>query len=272
MRDVLLARWQGVLLTLVVGVATLWLAATGQLVLYIHPRYVVFTVVMTLIGVAASLAVLLWSPRGDDPDDHDHADETWPTEEPGRARRRRSRPGRTALRRSLLTAGTIVVTALAVAIVALPPATLTSATATTRDVNSSTAALEGTTVDEANAAGSSAYASFSVLDWAGLLRQTSDVAFYTGKQADVTGIVTASGDDPDVFYLTRFVVTCCAVDAQPVGVPVQLPDWRDELAVDQWVRVEGGFQTNRSAESSDPVALVPETIEQVDQPRDPYLY
>ena len=74
MRDVLLARWQGVLLTLVVGVSTLWLAATGQLVLYIHPRYVVFTVVMTLIGVAFSLGVLLWSPRADDPDDHDHAD------------------------------------------------------------------------------------------------------------------------------------------------------------------------------------------------------
>ena len=272
MRDVLLARWQGVLLTLVVGASTLWLAATGQLVLYIHPRYVAFTVVMTIIGVVLSLAVLLWAPRADDPDDHDHADETWPVEQRGRVRRRR--PGRAGpvLRRSLLTGGTLVVTALAVAIVVLPPATLTSATATTRDVNSSTAALEGTSVEEANAAGSSAYASFSVLDWAGLLRQTSDVAFYTGKQADVTGIVTASGDDPDVFYLTRFVVTCCAVDAQPVGVPVQLPSWQDDLAVDQWVRVEGGFQTNRSASSSDPIALVPETVEQVDQPRDPYLY
>ena len=71
----LLDRWQGVLLTLVVGVATLWLAATGQLVLYIHPRYDVFTVVMT----SPSSACCRW-PRsrsstrpGDDAhDDHDH--------------------------------------------------------------------------------------------------------------------------------------------------------------------------------------------------------
>lgn len=270
MREALLDRWQGVLLTVVVGTATLWLAATGQLVLYIHPRYVVFTVVMTAIGMLLSLAVLLWAPRSDDPDDHDHADETFPL--PTGRRARRERRGRARLRRSLLTGGTLVVTALAVAMVVLPPATLTSATATTRDVNSSTAALDGTTVEEASAADASAYASFSVLDWAGLLRQTSDVAFYTGKQADVTGIVTAADGDPDTFYLTRFVVTCCAVDAQPVGVPVQLAGWDDELDVDQWVRVEGGFQTNRSAASSEPVALVPESIEQVDQPSDPYLY
>lgn len=280
----LLDRWQGVLLTLVVGVATLWLAATGQLVLYIHPRYDVFTVVMILIGIALSLATLAFSPvRGDHAHDghdhdagHDHDGRRDAAEVPAvedGLRPRRRRPVATGARRLAFSAGVAVTAAIAIAVVALPPATLTSATAGQRDVNSSTAALDRTTVADATGASSDAYRSFSVLDWAGLLRQTTDLAFYEGKTADVVGFVTPSDTDPDdVFYVSRFVITCCAVDAQPVGVPVYLPGWQDQVAADDWVEVTGGFDTNRSSSSQDPVALVPDDVTTVGQPSDPYLY
>jgi uncharacterized repeat protein (TIGR03943 family) len=281
----LLDRWQGVLLTLVVGVATLWLAATGQLVLYIHPRYDVFTVVMIVVGMALSLATLAFSPaRADDVHDHDHDDHdghghdarldaaTVPAVEDG-LRPRRRRPLTVGLRRVAFSAGVVVTAGVAIAVVALPPATLTSATAGQRDVNSSTAALDRTSVADATGASSDAYRSFSVLDWAGLLRQTTDLAFYQGKTADVVGFVTPSDTDPDdVFYVSRFVVTCCAVDAQPVGVPVYLPGWQDQVAADDWVEVTGGFDTNRSSSSQDPIALVPDDVTTVGQPSDPYLY
>jgi putative membrane protein len=257
-----------VLLTLVVGVSTLWLAATGQLILYIHPRYVVFTVVMIAIGMVLSLGVLALAPMRDE-HDHDDADEE---ARAASLRPRRPRRGRVAARGAAVVAGATVTVAVAVALVALPPATLTSATAGQRDVNSSTAALKGTSVVDAEGASSDAYASFSVLDWAGLLRQTSDLAFYEGKTADVTGFVVPAGDEEDVFYVSRFVITCCAVDAQPVGVPVQLDDWRSELQPDEWVTVSGGFRTNPSSTSSDPVAVVPDSLEKVGQPSDPYLY
>ncbi|MBD8484137.1 TIGR03943 family protein [Frigoribacterium sp. CFBP 8759] len=282
----LLDRWQGVLLTLVVGVATLWLAATGQLVLYIHPRYDVFTVVMILIGMTLSLATLAFSPvRGDDAHDghdhdpghdHDHDGRLDAAEVPAvedGLRPRRRRPVATGARRLAFSVGVAVTAAIAIAVVALPPATLTSATAGQRDVNSSTAALDRTTVADATSASSDAYRSFSVLDWAGLLRQTTDLAFYEGKTADVVGFVTPSDTDPDdVFYVSRFVITCCAVDAQPVGVPVYLPGWQDQVAADDWVEVTGGFDTNRSSSSQDPVALVPDDVTTVGQPSDPYLY
>lgn len=126
----LLDRWQGVLLTLVVGVATLWLAATGQLVLYIHPRYDVFTVVMIVVGMVLSLATLAYSPvRGDD--GHDHAGHDGhehdarldaaevPAVEDG-LRPRRRRPVATGARRLAFSAGVAVTTAIAVAVVALP--------------------------------------------------------------------------------------------------------------------------------------------------------
>jgi putative membrane protein len=283
-------RWQGVLLTLVVGISTLWLSATGQLVLYIHPRYVVFTVIMIAIGMVLSLGVIVLAPssRGDSGDeadghahdghahdghdhdghDHVHTDERRPPAERPRRRRR----GRAAARTAAVATGALVTTAVAVSLVVLPPATLTSATAGQRDVNSSTASLTGTSVEDAASADADAYAAFSVLDWAGLLRQTSDLSFFEGKTADVVGFVVPAGDDPDVFYVSRFVVTCCAVDAQPVGVPVHLVDWRSQVSADEWLDVSGGFRTNPSRTSSDPIALVPDELEKVGQPSDPYLY
>ena len=257
------------LLTLVVGVSTLWLAATGQLILYIHPRYVVFTVIMIAIGMVLSLGVLALVPARDD---HDHEHEA-AGEAPASPRRpRRRRRGRAGLRGAAVSVGALVTVGIAVALVVLPPATLTSATAGQRDVNSSTASLNGTTVADAEAGDADAYKSFSVLDWAGLLRQTSDLAFFEGKTADVVGFVVPAGDDPDTFYVSRFVVTCCAVDAQPVGVPVQLDDWQSQLQPDEWVDVSGGFRANQSSASTDPVALVPDSLEKVGQPSDPYLY
>ncbi|WP_371740700.1 TIGR03943 family protein [Frigoribacterium sp. CFBP 13712] len=262
------------LLTLVVGVATLWLAATGQLILYIHPRYVVFTVIMIAIGMVLSIGVLALAPaRGDDDHDHDHPGGHDHDADPAAALRpRRPRRGRAAARGIAVGAGALVTIVMAVALVALPPATLTSATAGQRDVNSSTAALDGTSVDDATGASDETYASFSILDWAGLLRQTTDLSFYQGKTADLVGFVVPSGDDPDVFYVSRFIITCCAVDAQPVGVPVYLPDWREQVDADDWIDVSGGFQANQSGATDDPIALVPDELEKVGQPRDPYLY
>jgi uncharacterized membrane protein len=41
----------GIFLMLVIAVSTIWLAHTGQLKLYIHPRYVIFTATFAVIGV-----------------------------------------------------------------------------------------------------------------------------------------------------------------------------------------------------------------------------
>ena len=238
-------------------VATIWLALTGQLVLYIHPRYVVFTVVMAVLGLVFVLASIARraDPDGDDEHDHEHAE-------------RRSR-------RLAVLSGTATVVALTVAgtLLVLPPTTLSSATAQQRDINSTGVGAGTRDVDEAAASSDGAFAKFTVLDWASLLRQTSDSSFYDGKPADVIGFITADEDDPDnMFYLTRFVVTCCAVDAQPVGVPVYLPDWKTSFSADEWVQVNGGFVTNPSDRSGEAIALIPDDIAEVEQPSEPYLF
>ncbi len=54
-----LRRWRGVLLIGAISIGTVWLATTGQLGLYIHPRYIVFTVIMAVVAIAFVIARVL---------------------------------------------------------------------------------------------------------------------------------------------------------------------------------------------------------------------
>jgi uncharacterized repeat protein (TIGR03943 family) len=252
LRRRLVARWQGILLALIGIVATAWLAATDRLGLYIHPRYFWFTVIMAAIAAVLVVAAFALAPLAE-PESHEHAPD---------ASTRRSGSIRAAL------AATIVVGA-AFALLVLPPATLTSATATQRSINSTGATLDRNVPVFAGGDTSQ----FTVKDWAMLLRQGPDASTFADKTVDVTGFVTASPDDPEnVFYVARFVVTCCAVDAQPVGVPVYLPRWAERFAADQWVEASGVFAPNPGSPSSEALLLTPDELSVVEQPDQPYVF
>ncbi|MCJ1711968.1 TIGR03943 family protein [Clavibacter michiganensis subsp. phaseoli] len=241
-------------------VSTLWLAVTGQLGLYIHPRYFVFTGIMAVVGLVATVSGFALRPAdAAEEHDHDHG-----SAEPASGRASlRARVSRVAI------AGVVTVTVVAVLV--LPPRTLTTSTVTQRALNSSTVASDAAPDEEL--LGTSDFSTLGVRDWSQLLAQTADPTFFTSKSVDITGFVSADPDDPDdVFYVTRFVVTCCAVDAQPVGVPVYQPGWSSTLETDEWVRVQGPFASNPSARSRQPLAVMPQGVQQVDQPADPYVY
>jgi putative membrane protein len=243
-------RWRGVALAGVAIVVTLWLGATNQLILYINPRYIVFTLVMALIALGLLVASFVVRAA------HSHEDAP-PT---------RSQKITTVL-------GGVVTIVLAIGMVTVPPATLSSATAIQRDVSASTIVSSSQAVSTSSTASNASYARFSVLDWSTLLRQTSSPAFYAGKPASIVGFVTPDADDPaNLFYLTRFVITCCAVDAQPVAVPVYLPDWKTRFAADAWVSVTGGFVSDPSRRSTAQIALVPSAVKVVSKPTQPYLF
>lgn len=242
-------RWRGLALAGVGVVVTVWLAITNQLILYIHPRYVVFTAVMAVLALVLIVASLA---RGR-PHSHDDV------------------PSR--MQKLATIGGSIVVFVIAFGMIVVPPATLSSATAIQRDINASTVGANTQTVTGVSAASAASFKKFTVLDWSSLLRQTTSASFYQGKPADVIGFVTPDTDDPDnVFFVSRFVITCCAVDAQPVGVPVYLPDWKQKYAADKWVRVRGGFTADPSTKSTQQVALVPATVSIVPKPSQPYLF
>jgi uncharacterized repeat protein (TIGR03943 family) len=226
-------RWRGVAIIGTMAAITLWLAYSGRLVLYIHPRYVVFTVIMSVIAVV--LSVLAVTTR------RDHDDEA-------PAPRRERMLGLTAAAiAGLFTLGMVVI----------PPATLSTATAEQREVNA-TASTNTADLERASTADAEAIARFTVREWSSVLRQTSDLAFFADKPASaLLGFVTPDSDDPDnMFYVSRFVVTCCAVDAQPLGVPVYLPGWQSTLEAGSWIEVSGPFASNPSRSSTQAIVIV----------------
>jgi putative membrane protein len=245
-----LQRWWGVILIVVAVSATLWLGVTQQLVLYIHPRYVVFTVVMAALALILGLMSIAIRPSD--------------TEETRVSGVWSKFFGVIAL---------VLSGAVAVSLAVVPPATLSSATASQRDIIGSNVSRNSQNLDDVARADESLISNFTVVDWASLLRQTSDPTFYADKTAHLVGFITASEDDPNnIFYLSRFTVTCCAVDAQPTGVAVYAPNWTNAFTVDQWVEVIGIFEINPSSRSDVPLVLIPEKLSGVDRPREPYLY
>ena len=260
------------MLALIGIVATVWLALTGRLGLYIHPRYFEFTVIMAVIGAVLVVAAFAFTPLEDEHDEHDEHDDT-DTSAPTSGELTHdhdagsARPARFGTLRAGIAA--VIIAGAAVALLVLPPATLTSATATQRSINSASSTLD----QDAPALVGGDTSQFSVKDWALLIRQNPDADYYADKAVDVVGFVTESPDDPDnVFYVARFAVTCCAVDAQPVGVPVYLPGWTEQYSADEWVAASGTFAANPGSSSAEQLLLMPEDLAVTEQPDQPYVF
>lgn len=281
---------------LAVALCTLWLALVGHLDLYINPRYDLFTIVLAAVAVPASVAGLVAVARGhghahDDEHDHAHAadDHELAAHAGGRDRSRtpddetayehgsdaaravgRRAPGAARVTRGILggiaAAATVGVT---VAMLVLPPTTLSARTAQQRSVDTPTLSNVTGTQDVALLGSEGVDTSeYGVKDWAALIRQTTDTTALVGKPVELSGFVVPSSDGS--FTLTRFVISCCAVDAQPVGLGVvvdgPVPD------ADQWVRVTGKLAANPDQSADARIVIRAATVRDIDQPTDPYEY
>ncbi len=236
-----LQDYRGVVLIAIAAVATVWLGATKQLGLYIHPRYNTFS----LIACGLGLIVVVWS-LNDKPHERKNT--------------------------SKLSIKTLLIIALSfISLLVIKPTTLSSDIANQRGVNSAAntdALAKLSNADVISPFGSTSFTQLSIKDWANLLAQTNDHAFFVGKQATVSGFITKDENDPNNrFFVSRFVVSCCAVDARPIGVPIYLPDWQNTYKQDQWIAVDGKFVV-----TNDKVALDKPKIEVIEKPRDPYVY
>jgi uncharacterized repeat protein (TIGR03943 family) len=111
----------------------------------------------------------------------------------------------------------------------------------------------------------------NVLDWLIDFRTAKDPAAFAGEEAKVIGFVYR--DDrfaPEEFMVARFVLSCCAADASPLGLVVRWPEGAS-LADDSWVEVEGHFEPGRFAGEEMPI-LIAESVTPTEIPERPYLY
>jgi putative membrane protein len=89
-----------------------------------------------------------------------------------------------------------------------------------------------------------------------------------GKEVTLTGFVADGEGDPEgTFDLARFYVSCCAADAIPYTVAVDPDEIAGDFDRDTWLHVAGALERR-----GDDLVVVADSIEEVEDPDDPYLY
>ncbi|MFJ4045993.1 TIGR03943 family putative permease subunit [Microbacterium sp. NPDC089987] len=243
-------RWLGVGLAVIISVVTLVLAVTGRLTLYISPETVWFA------GAAAVLTLVLavWSctlPLGAE-GEHDHAHDA----PDARAQRRRRMQTVAAV------SGGVIASAVVLAGLVLPPASLSAQIALSRAGESPTlfAGADDVTLGVADTT------SFGVGDWSMAFANSTRPEKYDGAAVTLTGFVTPA-EDGDV-NLTRMVISHCVIDAQPASVPMSGGGLDGDYETGQWVEVTG---TVRAGDGG-ALSIESATVKRIDEPKDPYEY
>jgi uncharacterized repeat protein (TIGR03943 family) len=111
----------------------------------------------------------------------------------------------------------------------------------------------------------------SLIDWIRTLNVYPEPDAYTGQKVNVEGFVIHLPDVPTTYLgIARFVITCCAADAYPVGLPVKLPKG-DQSAYkpDSWLRVEGQMMTEELAGKRQ-LVIEASQLTEIPTPANPY--
>jgi uncharacterized repeat protein (TIGR03943 family) len=111
----------------------------------------------------------------------------------------------------------------------------------------------------------------NILDWVKLFYFGEDLNPYIGQQASVVGFVYFDERLPQgQFFVSRFILSCCAADGYAVGMVVEWPE-AASLAQDTWVQVRGPVDAVSLDDGISPLIRA-EAVELVAQPDQPYLY
>ena len=231
------------------------IAVRGQLGFYIHPRYHLLAVVATVAGGMLLLIDIVLQLRHNLAGKRRASARPAPTKHP-------KKPRRTIPILSIVTAGILVLSSI------LPPRPLSSSSATNRATSGPTSTtgrcdkpepLNGKPV--------------SMNRWRSAFDDCPNDSFFDGVTIDVTGFVAR---DPGGFYdnryfeLSRFVISCCAVDSTPVSILVKSPD-AERYRDNQWLQIRGQIKRELSGGKAVYVLTNP-TITPTTEPTNPYEF
>ncbi|MCU0524909.1 MAG: TIGR03943 family protein [Elainella sp. Prado103] len=113
----------------------------------------------------------------------------------------------------------------------------------------------------------------TLIEWIRLLNVYPEPDAYTGQKVNVEGFAIHLPDIPETYVgIARFVITCCAADAYPVGLPVKLPAGdRSAYKPDQWFRIEGEMITETLADKRQ-LVINAKTLTPIPTPANPYEF
>lgn len=112
----------------------------------------------------------------------------------------------------------------------------------------------------------------SLVDWVRELNVYPEPDRYSGQKVKVQGFVIHPPSlQKDYLFLGKFVLTCCAADAYPVGLPVKLTLNSEQYTPDTWLEVEGQMATE-TLSGKRQLIIAANSIKKIPQPKDPYSY
>ncbi|MBF2079265.1 MAG: TIGR03943 family protein [Synechococcales cyanobacterium T60_A2020_003] len=112
----------------------------------------------------------------------------------------------------------------------------------------------------------------SIIDWVRTLNVYPEPDAYAGQPVQVDGFAVHLDGFPDHYFtISRFVITCCAADVYPVGLPVKLSGSQSIYPADQWFRVKGKMITETHNDIRQ-VVIEAEDVTEIPEPENPYEY
>lgn len=112
----------------------------------------------------------------------------------------------------------------------------------------------------------------TLIDWIRTLNVYPEPDAYTGQKVKVQGFVIHPPElPPEYLLLSRFVITCCAADAYPVGLPVKLTQNRQAYPQDAWFEVEGQMIT-QNLQNKRQLTIQASNLRPIQEPKNPYEY
>ena len=112
----------------------------------------------------------------------------------------------------------------------------------------------------------------SLIDWVRLLNVYPEPDAYTGQKAKVSGFVIHLSSLPENYLMiSRFIITCCAADVYPVGLPVKLSGSRNAYAPDSWQEVQGEVITE-TLDGRRQLVIKATNLKSIPKPANPYDY
>jgi len=243
--------WLDVLAFATWGVLLLRYWIGGKLNLLIHPNYrwLVIVTGIALIGIAGFRALQLFQAY------------------------RQQRPIATVSHVSLFPRGwssTLLLTA-AILGLTITPRAFTSQTALQRGVSDF---LPITRSQPQTFRGSTRPEDRTLVGWVRTLSVYPEPDNYIGQPVKVKGFVVypPNAELPAQYLLiARFIVTCCAADAYPVGLPVKLTKDRKEYPPDTWIEVKGQMIVEE-LNNQRQLTINATAIATIPEPENPYEY
>ncbi|NJS08914.1 MAG: TIGR03943 family protein [Microcoleus sp. CSU_2_2] len=114
----------------------------------------------------------------------------------------------------------------------------------------------------------------SLVEWVRLLNFNPEPDTYTGQKVNVQGFVIHPPNVAEQYlWIGRFIITCCAADAYPIGLPVKLPPNQTRAAFppDSWFEIEGEAIAEE-LQGKRKLIIQASSLKPIPEPKNPYDY